>query len=375
MNKKVYITSLHLLHGGIEMAITLLANALVKKEYEVEIICTYNLGEPVYKLDERVQVTYLTNVRPNKKELKQAIQTKNPLHLMKEGVYASKVLYLKQKTMQQYLASITEGTVIATRNEHAVLLSKYGQKNVRKIAQLHEDHRFREKLIRDFKNNYENIDVFVLLTDWLKDEIKEMMKKNHHTKHVVIPNFFPEIKTNTEHKRENQVIAVGRMHEVKGFLRMLEAWKETKTTEHYVLKIVGDGDEYVKVKQKITELGLTGRVVLTGALDHAKVMEEMGKSKAYLMTSFTEAFPFVLIEAMSEGLPVVAYDVRVGPRAMIDNGVNGYLVPDGEKSIFAEKIESILNNSDVLEKMSTAAFAKAECFTEEKVVRQWEEII
>ena len=256
-----------------------------------------------------------------------------------------------------------------------MILSKYGQKTVRKIAQLHEDHRFNEKLIRDFKNNYENIDVFVLLTDWLKDEIQEMMKKNHHTKHVVIPNFLPEIKTGSEQKRENQVIAVGRMHQVKGFLRMLEVWKEIKTTENYVLKIVGDGDEYEKVKRKITELGLTDGVVLTGALDHAKVMEEMGKSKAYLMTSFTEAFPFVLIEAMSKGLPIVAYDVRVGPRAMIDDGENGYLIPDGEKELFADKVKSILNNQGVFDTMSIAAYKKSECFTEEKVIRQWEEII
>lgn len=55
--KKIYITSLHLDHGGIEMAISSLANALVKRDYEVEILCTYNLGEPVYYLDDKVTVT------------------------------------------------------------------------------------------------------------------------------------------------------------------------------------------------------------------------------------------------------------------------------------------------------------------------------
>ena len=77
--KKVYITSLHMMHGGVEMAITLLANALVKRNYNVEILCIYNLGEPVYKMDERVKITYLTNVHPNREELKKAIVEHNVL--------------------------------------------------------------------------------------------------------------------------------------------------------------------------------------------------------------------------------------------------------------------------------------------------------
>ena len=71
--KKVYITSLHMMHGGVEMAITLLANALVEQGYAVEVLCIYNLGNPVYHLDERVKITYLTNVHPNKEEFKDAV--------------------------------------------------------------------------------------------------------------------------------------------------------------------------------------------------------------------------------------------------------------------------------------------------------------
>lgn len=66
MRKKIYITCLHLNHGGVEMAITLLANALVKYNYEVEILCTYNFGSPVYPLNKEVKVRYLTDVLPNR---------------------------------------------------------------------------------------------------------------------------------------------------------------------------------------------------------------------------------------------------------------------------------------------------------------------
>lgn len=375
MSNKIYITSLHMMHGGMEMAITLLANALVKKEYEVEILSTYNLGKPVYELDERVKMTYLTDVRPNKKEIKNAIRSLNPIAMLKEGLYAIKVLYLKKKTMKDHLSSISEGTIIATRNDHAVLLSKYGQKNVKKIAQLHHDHEFKKKIVRDFERNYANIDVFVMLNEWLKDEVQEMMKENHHTKLVVIPNFLPNIEMHEEGKRENQVIAVGRMHEVKGFPRMLEAWAKTKLKEKYVLKIIGAGDEYEHVSRKVVELGLEDCVVLTGAMDHDRVMEEMRKSKAYLMTSFTEVFPFVLIEAMSAGLPIVAYDVRVGPRVMIQDGVNGYLIENGDSDTFAEKLTYILNEEQVFQNMSKESIKKTKEYTEEVVIEDWIRIL
>ena len=70
MNKHIYITSLHLSHGGIEMAIALMSNAFVKKGYDVTILCVYNLGEPAYKFSEKVKIKYLTDVRPNKEEFK-----------------------------------------------------------------------------------------------------------------------------------------------------------------------------------------------------------------------------------------------------------------------------------------------------------------
>lgn len=373
--KKVYITSLHMMHGGIEMAITLLANALVKRNYDVEILCTYNLGTPVYQLDDKVKITYLTDVKPNKKEIKEAIRSKNPIAIVKQGLYAAKVLFLKQKTLEDKIKTITEGCIVSTRNEHSVILSKYGHKNIKKIAQLHHDHCFDKKLIKDFRQNYKNIDVFILLTEWLRTEIQEMMKENTHTKLVVVPNFLPEIEVTTNIERENQVIAVGRLHEVKGFLRMLDIWATIKTNEAYILKIVGDGEEYDAISKKIQELGLEKRVILAGAMEHSKVLEEMGKSKVYLMTSYTEAFPFVLIEAMSKGLPMVAYDVRVGPRAMIDDSQNGYLVEDGNVELFKNKLEHILNDDIQCEKMSRNSLAKAACFTEEVVMKQWISIL
>lgn len=372
--QKIYITSLHLKHGGVEMAITLLANALSRCGYEVEILCIYNLGEPAYEFEDKVKVTYLSSVKPNREAFVEAVHQKQFFEIIKEGIIACKVLYIKRHVMIQAIKNIHEGTVISTRNEHSVLLSKYGDEKVRKIAQLHHDHAFHRRLLNDFKYRYDNIDYFVLLTDLLKEEIGQIMEKNTHTKLEVVPNFLPEISEKVSVGRKNQIIAVGRLHEVKGFLRLLDVWKNFNK-RGMVLKIVGEGEQRKEIEAYISELKLEDSVILTGALDHEKVLMEMQQSKVYVMTSKTEAFPFVLIEAMSSGLPVIAYDVRVGPAAIIHDNRDGYLVPDGDEKIFIDRLERLLMDDKKWHEMSQKAQETAQQFSEKNVMKKWIKIL
>ena len=372
---KVYITSLHLMHGGVEMAITLLANALVKRGFDVEILCIYNLGQPAYSIDEKVKITYLSAMHPNREEFYRAIQTRNIPLIIREGIYSVKVLYLKKKVMADAIKQIEKGVIISTRNEHSVLLSKYGRKGVEKIAQLHHDHKFEKRLINDFRKKYTNIDYFVLLTDRLKDEVKVMMKDNTHTKCVVIPNFLADMNEIGDLQRKRQVLAVGRLHEVKGFERLIKIWKRFDAKDGTVLKIIGDGQEKESLQHLIDKYGLQEKVIMTGELSHEKVMEEMHQSLCYAMTSYSEAFPFVLIEAMAAGLPVVAYDVRVGPAAIVQNSENGFLIPDGNEELFIDKLRSLCQNDKLREKMSESAVQRSREFSEDSVMKKWLDIL
>lgn len=377
MGKKIYITSLHLLHGGIEMAITSVSNALAKCGYEVEILCTYNLGEPEYPLDPRVKVTYLTDVRPNREAFRSAVARKNAAAILREGIYAVRVLYLKKKVLKNQFRKIKDGIIISTRNEDSVLLSRYGQKSVRKIAQLHHDHCFDKRLLNDFRNRYKNIDVFTLLTEQLRQEVAQVMKDNYRTQCVVMPNFVSQENQGNilNVQQEDQVVAVGRLHEVKGFLRLIHIWETVAEKHDTILKIIGGGDQQRELEQEIEKLGLREKVILTGSMNHNDVLKEMKKSCCYVMTSFSEGFPFVLIEAMSQGTPVVAYDVRVGPRAIVEDGKNGYLIPDGDANDFAQKVGLLLTDKELREKMSLSALTHSLDFREEIIMKKWESIL
>lgn len=378
MKEKIYITSLHMKHGGVEMAIAMLSNALVKRGYDVEILNIYKLGKPAYELDSRVKVTYLTDVHPNREEFSKARAEHAYFKMIKEGLYALKVLYLKKKSIQDAVKKIDSGVIISSRIEHSVLLSKYGKKNVLKIAQLHHDHEFNEKYLEDFRKHFTNIDKFVLLTDGIQKEIEEILKGyNEKTECVTIPHFLECVKQDVDiHKKEKTVVTVGRLHPVKGFDRLIEAWKMVAARENgWKLKIIGGGDLEKSLQEKIEELGLADSVELTGAMKHEDVMEEMKKASIYALSSHSEAFAIVLIEAMSNALPAVAFDVRVGPGALIEDGKEGYLVEDGDLEAFSTRLCELMEDSEKRMRMSEHAMKKAEEFSEEEIMKQWTALI
>lgn len=373
MNQKVYFTCLHLGHGGVEMAISLLSNALCKRGYDVEILCTYNFGAPAYQLDSKVKVTYLTNVLPNKEAFHTAMKHKNPFKILKEGLYATRVLFLKKYCLKKAIQSIRDGIIVSTRHEDTLLLSKYGQDNVLKIAQLHHDHHFSQKLFEDFKHRYTNIDYFALLTDTLRDEISELMHPhNSKTKCVTIPNFLSFEKGQELTRKQNQVVAVGRLHTDKAFHRLIDIWAiVNKTHPEWTLKIIGDGPLKEELYTQVQSYGLTDTVIFTGPLNHDAVMDEMAASSIYAMTSISEAFPFVLLEAMYNYLPIVAYDIRVGPRALVKDQKTGYLIPDGDAIAFANALCKLMDEPQIMTSFQKDAHHFVKSFSEESVVELW----
>lgn len=377
MTKKIYITCLHLNHGGVEMAISLLSNALSKHGFDIEILCTYHFGEPAYYIDPKVKITYLTKVLPNREEFHYAVKSKNPFAIIRESMHSLQVLYQKKHQLKRAIMKIEDGIVISTRHEDTLLLSRYGASNLLKIAQLHHDHHFDKKLFEDFKHHYSNIDYFVLLTDRLRDEIGELMKPyNSKTKCITIPNFLPFESKSDMVSKQKQVIAVGRLHTDKAFHRLIDAWALTyKKHPDWTLKIIGDGPLKSELHKQAETLGLTKSIVFTGPLSHDLVMQEMANSSIYAMTSISEAFPFVLMEAMYNYLPIVAYDVRVGPAALVKHEQTGYLIPDGDTNAFSEALCKLMESPKIISDFQREAFSFVQNFSEDAVINLWLKVL
>ncbi len=376
--KKVRILALHLAFGGIEKAICSMANMFAER-CEVEIISVYNMPDaPAFPLDERVSVRYLLGDIPNREEWKAALNGRDISGLVRESLRAVRILRDKKRAVIEAIRGISDGVVITTRPEDNVLLSRYGKPGVMKIAQLHQDHAFDPKLVRSFQKDYGGVDVFALLTPGLRDEVKQMLRGNNaHTEVVYIPNFLEHFPENTDrYPREKTVLAVGRLHEVKRFELLIRLFAALhRQFPDWKLRIVGEGEERGRLEAAIKELHAENYVNLTGRKDADGVEDEMLRASLYAMTSRSEGFPFVLLEAQSCGLPVVAFDVRVGPGFVVQNGVNGYLAADMVYEDFCEKIASLMKDEALRHEMAEAAKARASEFSREKVAEIWYSII
>jgi glycosyltransferase involved in cell wall biosynthesis len=369
---KVYITSLHLKHGGVEMMVSALANALVRRDFPVEILCTYRLGEPAYSLEAAVKVTYLTQDQPNRAAFEEARQQKRWGAVLREGLRAIGILLRKRRTIKQALRAIASGIVISTRNEHSLLLSKYGQPDVIKIAQLHHDHGFDPHLFRDLERRYTHIDALALLTDQTTQEIESMLSARQVPLHcVTIPNFITPVPTFSVAKR-SQVLAAGRLHPDKDFASLLRIWaKVCPQFPQWHLKIVGDGPLRQELSDYIQTLGLESQTELSPAMPHEDLLKEMASSSIFALTSQSESFGLVLVEAMACGTPCVSFDIRVGPSAIFGNTKSGILIEQRDEIQFAEALAKLMASSQERERLGARARERAQHFTEDAVMTQW----
>ena len=186
---------------------------------------------------------------------------------------------------------------------------------------------------------------------------------------VVIPNFINIQEKNSNLRKENTILAVGRLHPVKQFDKLIDLYLQIDTD--YKLYIVGEGNERQKLEQKIKNLNLENKVFLVGQVKN--IYDYYKKAKIFVLTSKHEAFPNVILEAMYFGCVVVSLDCPYGPRAIIENEKSGFLVQNDEE--FIEKLKFILKNEKEQLKISKNAIDRSNGFTHNKIIKKWEELI
>ena len=376
--KRVSIIALHLGMGGVEKAIISMAN-LFAARYDVYLYSVYKMpGSPSVPLDDRVRLHYLLHDTPNREEWKAAARKFAVVQFIKESFHSVRILIGKKLAVIRTIKGIKDGVLICTRHEDNLKLSKYGNAGVIKIAQLHHDHDFKRKYVRGFRYGYRNIDYLAMLTPKLTEEAQELMRGyNGHTEVVYIPNFLTRFPENVSAAvREKTVLAAGRLTEVKRFDLLIEQFAHIHEREpEWKLRILGDGEDRAKLEEQIAQLGAGDYITLTGRKTGDEVEREMLSASVFAMSSRSEGFPFVLMEAQSCGLPVIAYDVRVGPGAVVHDGEDGVLVPEGERRQFEDKLCELMDSPELREKMSANATAAIREFSEEKVAEKWYEVI
>jgi len=374
--KKIAILSLHLGYGGVEKSIVALANLLCEK-YKIEIICTYKLYEkPVFDIDERVAIKYLLpNRRPNREQFQSSVKQKRFIKTLIEGLKGVKTLRLRGKTMINYIKNSDADVIISTRDIFDRWLGEYGSSKTLKIGwehnHYHDDMKYATNVIRSCWN----LDYLVLVSKSLEKFYKKNLRKSR-CRCVCIPNTIDKIPKKLSPLTDKRLISVGRLSKEKGYLDLLKIdYLLLKKHPDWHLDIIGDGEERHSLEKFIKVHHLEEAVTLHGFQNKDYIDKMLNKSAIYLMTSFTESFGIVLIEAMSHGLPCIAFSSAEGARELIDSGKNGYLIKNRNYRAYIKKVEDLMKDYETRKKIGRESRKSVKRYTGDVVLEKWLQIL
>lgn len=365
---KVTFLALHLGMGGIENATINSANSLSKTK-DVEIISFYKLSDEVlYNIDDKIKIKYLYIGKPNKEELINSVKKFNIISFVKNAFIAAKILYMKRYRMIKEIKNIKEGIVISTRIEFTVLLNEFGNNNVIKIAQEHYHHNDNKRYIKTMKYNYSNIDYVLALTDGLKQDYKKFLEGTK-VEVLTMPNMLEEINHNKSNLTNKNVIFVGRLDIGKRINEIIDI--ASKIDNEWTFSIIGSGKEKDSLEKQINTLKLEDKVFLLGGKPHNEVLDHLEESSIFIMTSISEGLPMVLLEAMSIGLPCIAYETRSGINDIITDNKDGFVIKNRCEEEMIKKLSLLMSDDDLRKQFGESAKEKSKSFSKEEITKRW----
>ncbi|MDE6918033.1 MAG: glycosyltransferase [Lachnospiraceae bacterium] len=173
-------------------------------------------------------------------------------------------------------------------------------------------------------------------------------------------------------ERADLIVAVGRLDENKNHTMLIHAF--AKIADEYPavqLVIYGEGELRAALEALVAEKGLDGRISLPGNVED--VAAHICKARIFTLTSNTEGMPNSIMEAMALGIPVIATDCPCGgAAALIENEVNGLLVPVGDAFALADAFRRIFEDKEFERKLRENACTITERMAPERVNRAWE---
>ena len=353
--------------GGMERVLANKANYLARHGYEIVVVTTDQRGaRPFFLLEPGIRCIDLgINYDENngKSFLNKLLHY--PLKQCRHKKRLKAVLMEERPDVTVSMFNNDAGFIPGIKDGSAKLLEihfskfkrlQYGRKGVWKLADWWRSKQD-EKTVRKF-------DRFVVLTE------EDKAYWGNLPNIMVIPNAISGIPAETALLENKKVIAVGRYAYQKGFERLVDAWYLLASRfPDWKLDIIGDGEERPLLEQRIHFYGLDRQVTLT------RPTQEIGKvyQEASILASSSryEGLPMVLLEAQAFGLPTVAFQCKCGPKDIVSDGINGYLVPEGDIAGMAQRLEILMKDEALRKRMGLKAKESALRFNEEVIMKEW----
>jgi glycosyltransferase involved in cell wall biosynthesis len=372
--KIVYCTPALYSAGGTERVVSVKANYFADVlGYDVTIIVTEGKnGNSFFPLSDKVKVI---NLGLNFEELWNiAFVKKVLLYLKKQRKY--------KKLLTNELLRIRPDITITTLRREINFINEIPDGSI-KIGEQHLSRTNYRKIDARFSKLYEisffrwwkdrvvtsltKLDRLVVLTSDAASEWPEL------TNITMIPDPLSIKVNNRSLLGSKRVITIGRYSYEKGYDILLKIWSivEKRCTDWQLdIFAMGDPTPYVKIMDELSidkkRCHLNSSVV--------DVENEYINSSILVQPSRTEGFGMVLVEAMACGLPVISFDCENGPRSIISDGEDGFLIPPFEVDLFADRLVQLIIDGELRKKMGEKGQRKSQLYQIDSVGRQWKQL-
>ena len=360
--------------GGVERVVAVKANYFAEQlGYDVTIIVTEGKGRDCFfPISDKVRIV---NYELNFEELWRLPFWK------KVFVYLIKQRRFKKRLKADLMKIRPDFTISTLRREINFLNGiddgsfKIGELHVNRANYRNIDTKNSNVLKRLFAKMWMNsllgdlkrLDKMVVLTDSALKDWPELCKV------VKIPDALPFRIDGKSDLSVKRVVSIGRYAYDKGNDLLLQAWAIIeKEMSDWTLDIYGNGNQE-PYQMQMAELGIDPhRCHLYGPVSDVKT--EYLSSSIFVLPSRFEGFGLVIIEAMACGVPVIAFDCENGPRSIITNGENGFLIPPFDIHLFAEKVMLLMKEQELRFRMGVNAQESASQYEMDKIGIQWEQL-
>lgn len=351
--------------GGAERVVSLLANKMVERGHQVEIICL-KFNDIYYQTDSRVKVTLAMQQTKNRLTelfwLRKYIKKQNPDVVIPftEGVYCFTILSLLGTNIPIIASERLDPAAMSpTRKLLKRLLLPYADWLVVQTQSIKEYFPKRIQKKTSIIYNPVNEDVF-------KSPDGLQVQGANAAGCVQSSNTPMEGRSQ---ERLNRIISVGRLYPQKNQEMMIRAFAQIADEfPDWQLVIYGEGPLRAELEFLVSSFKLEGRVLLLGRTEH--VIEELRKSKIFCMSSDYEGMSNAMIEAICVGLPIITTKVS-GTEELIRDGENGFIVEIGNKDEFAKYFFQLISSTSLQDKMSQSNTQLAKIFNSDNIVDEW----
>jgi glycosyltransferase involved in cell wall biosynthesis len=367
--------------GGTIRTVINQANAMCA-EHDVEIASVYRSRDtPSFDIDPRVRLVPLTDLRsdgtrrsepPDRSSrlMRRTRRLKNPFPHGRDFRY-NRWDPAVDATIIRYFRSHRSGVLVTTRPALNLLSAWTAPKRLIRIGQDHMNFATYGKRLRgQITRAYRRLDAVTVLTEHDLGDYRRALGDG--VRLVRIPNGIPayDLPPAAEQK---VLIAAGRATPQKGFDLLIDAFaKVSPRHPDWRLRIFAAGPLESDIRARIESHGLTGTAELRGIT--RRLPEELSAAGMFVLSSRFEGLPMVLLEAMTLGVPTVAFDCPTGPREVIENGRTGLLIPAEDTAALADGICELIEHPDRRQAMRAAARESSAGFSMPAVREQWERL-